>query len=65
MSVYDDSVNEDLEVKQEPMDSDQLKLEESPPGLKSEDPHSSYQDVLPDAQLQRVARSGKLCMVEW
>ncbi len=65
MSVYDDSANEDLEVKQEPMDSDQVKLEESPPELKSEYPQSSCQNGLPDAQLQRVAWSGKLCMVEW
>ena len=65
MSVCDGSDVEDLEVKQEPMDSDKVKSEESPPGLKSEDLHSSCQDVLADAQLQRVTESGKLSMVEW
>ena len=65
MSVCDGSDNEDLEMKQEPMDSDKVKSEESPPGWKSEDLHSSGQDVLADAQLQRVTGSGKLYMVEW
>ena len=65
MIVCDGSDNEDLEVKQEPMDSDKVKSEESPPGLKSEDLHSICQDVVADAQLQRVTGSGKLYMVEW
>ncbi len=57
----DGSDNEDPEVKQGPMDSKQvIKLEESPPELKSEDPSTgSNPNVLVDAHLPRVTASGK------
>ena len=58
MSVCDGSNNE-VDVKQEPMDSDKVKSEWFQPGLKSEDPHNSSEDVLTEAQLQRVTGSGK------
>ena len=48
MSVCDGSDNEDVEVKQEPMDSDKVKSEESPLGVESGDPSSDSQDVLSD-----------------
>ncbi len=54
MSVCGGSDNEDVEVKQEPMDSDKVKSEEFPPGLESEHLPTVTQNV--DAQ--RV--SGKL-----
>ncbi len=64
MSVCDGSDNEDLEMKQEPMDSDTVKSEESPPDLESDDSHSDSQHVLAVAQLQTVTDSGKLCVIE-
>ncbi len=64
MSVCEGSDNEHLEVKQEPMDSDKVKLEESPPGLEPADRPPDPQDVLAEAQFQAVTGSGKLCMVE-
>ncbi len=64
MSVYDGSENEDLEVKQEPMDSDKVKPEEFRPELESKPPHSASEDVLADAQIQRATESGKLYVME-
>ncbi len=58
MSVCDGSDNEDLEVKQETMDSDNIKSEELLPVLKSEDAPSDSQDVRVAAQLQKVTESG-------
>ncbi len=57
MSVYNGSDNEDLELKQEPMDSGKVKCEEFTPGLKSEDAHSESQDLPVDAKLQEVTES--------
>ncbi len=57
MSVCDGSGNmdnEDIEVKQKPMDSDKVKSEEFPPGLESEDRFTESEDD--DAQQE----SGKL-----
>ncbi len=61
MSVYNGSDIDDLEVKQEPMDSDRVKLEESPPGLNSEDLSSTSHPnmFVDDAQLPTVTGSGK------
>ncbi len=59
MSVCDGSDNEDFDVKQEPMDSDIVKTEQFPPGLKPEDAWSDSPDVLADSQLQKVRESGK------
>ena len=59
MSVCDGSDIEDLEVKQEPIDSD-IKSEEFPPGLKSEGAHSVSQDIPNDGQFQKVTKPGKL-----
>ena len=64
MSVCEGSDNEHLEVKQEPMDSDKVKLEESPPGLEPADRPPDPQDVLAEAQFQAVTGSGKLGIVE-
>ncbi len=61
MSVCDGSDNmdnEDLEVKQEPMDSDIVKSEDSLPGLEPKDARSNSQAVLVDSQLQKVRESG-------
>ncbi len=66
MTVCRASDIDDLEVKQEPMDSDQETLEESPPGLGSEDPSSgSHPNTLADTQPPRVTEGGKVYMVEW
>ncbi len=66
MTVCHASDIDDLEVKQEPMEGDQVKLEESPPGLKSEDPsRGSHPNTLADTQLPRVTESGKVYIVEW
>ncbi len=65
MSVCDGCDNEDLGVKQESMDRDKVKSEQSPPGLKPEDPCSASQDVLTDAQLQTVTDSGNLYVIGW
>ncbi len=62
MSVYDASDNEDFEVKQEPMDSDEVKPMEFTPELESGGPHSASQDVFVDAQIQCV--TGKLYVIE-
>ena len=59
MSVCNGSDNEDLELKQEPIDSD-IKSEEFPPGLESKDAHDNSKHVLDDAQFQKVTESGKL-----
>ncbi len=64
MSVCDGSDSEDLEMKQEPMDSDKVKSEESPPESESDDPHSDSQHGLAAAQLQTVTDSGKLYVIE-
>ena len=56
MSVCDGSDNEDLEVKEEPIDLD-IQSEEFPPGL---DAHDNSRHALDDAQLQKVTESGKL-----
>ncbi len=45
MNCWDCSDNEDCAVKQEPMDSDQVKFEESPTAVKPEDLHSDSQGV--------------------
>ncbi len=67
LGICDGSVNADLEMKQKPMDSNQMKPEKFPPGLnmlKSEDQHNLSQDVLTDAQVRRATESGKLCVLE-
>ena len=56
MSVCDGSDNEDLEVKQEPMNTDKVKSEEFLPGLESESPHSASQDEHDE--------SGRLCVMD-
>ncbi len=60
MGVCDDN-DEDLEVKQEPIDSDTVKSEEFTPGLESEDSTSDSRDALVDGQFQKYTGSGK----EW
>ena len=59
MSVCDGSDNEDLEVKQEPIDSDTVKSEEFPPELKSEDSKSDSKEVVSDGHFQKFTGSGK------
>ncbi len=60
------SDNEDLEVKQEPMDNDKvIQSDDSPPGSESGDPHNDSQDTLADAQFQTVPDSGKLYVMEF
>ncbi len=63
MSVCD---NEDFEVKQEPMGSDEVEHEEFAPEFppESQGPHSDSQDVLADAQIQSVTESSKLYVIE-
>ncbi len=58
MSCCSGSDNEDLEVKQEPMDSDKMKSESAV--LKSEDASSVSQGELVAAQLKKVTQSGKV-----
>ncbi len=55
MRCCDGSDNEDFEVKPEPMDRDDMKSEECPPGLESENPHNNS---LPNAQLHGAIDSG-------
>ncbi len=57
-SCCDGSDNEDREVKQEPMDSDQVKSEESPTAVKPEDLHSDSQSVhvLADSTKQEAGK---------
>ncbi len=57
MSVCDGCDNEDLEVKQEPMDSHNMKSDEFPP--KSEDSKRDPREMLFDAQFQKFTGSGK------
>ena len=58
MSCCDGSDSEDREVKQEPMDSDQVKSEESPTAVKPEDLHSDSQSVhvLADSTKQEAGK---------
>ena len=65
MSVCDGSDNEDLEVKQEPMDSDSIKSKELVPVLKSEDGPGDSQDVCVAAQLQKGTKSGMAQVMKW
>ncbi len=59
MSVCGGSDNEDVEVKQEPMDSDHMKCEELTPGLEPDGAHGDSQDVFADVQLHlQVAQLG-------
>ncbi len=63
ISVCDGSDNEDLEVKQEPIESDEVKSEDFPTGLEFEDPRSDFQDardVITDAQPQKFTEQGRL-----
>ncbi len=64
MCVSFGSDSEDLGVKQEPMDSNKVKSEGFPPRLESDEPYPDSQHVLADAQLQTVAGSGKLYVME-
>ncbi len=61
MSVCGGSDNEDVEVKQEPMDSEHMECEELALGLEPNSAHGDSQDVLADVQLPRkVLRGGPI-----
>ena len=60
MSVCEGSDNEDFEVKYRLMDSDKVKLKDFTPKLETEDASIGCQDILTNAQLQKVTQSGKL-----
>ncbi len=63
MSVHDACDNKHVEVKQEPLDSDQVKSEDFPQGLGFDDPCSDSHNISAAAQFQKVTKSGKLLMI--
>ncbi len=63
MSVSNGSDIDGVEVKQEPIESDELKFDELSQSLEPEDPCFNFQNEPVAAQLQMVTQTGKLFMM--